>query len=51
MSALRQRKTLTPARSENLAYYDIIQADGAEYRGIVGYYMLARDVWRFNELE
>jgi len=36
---------------QNLDDYDIIQAYGAEYRGIVGYYMLARDVWRFNELE
>ena len=36
---------------QNLDDYDIIQAYGAEYRGIVGYYLLARDVWRFNELE
>src|SRR5216684_876358 len=36
---------------QNLDDYDIIQAYGAEYRGIVGYYMLAIDVWRFNELE
>ena len=36
---------------QNLPDYDIIQAYGAEYRGIVGYYMLATDVWRFNELE
>jgi group II intron reverse transcriptase/maturase len=36
---------------QNLDDYDIIQVYGAEYRGIVGYYLLARDVWRFNELE
>ena len=36
---------------QNLDDYDIIQTYGAEYRGIVGYYMLAIDVWRFNELE
>jgi len=36
---------------QNLDDYDVIQTYGAEYRGIVGYYMLAIDVWRFNELE
>jgi len=36
---------------QNLDDYDIVQAYGAEYRGIVGYYMLAHDVWRLNELE
>ncbi|MDP4512080.1 reverse transcriptase domain-containing protein [Nonomuraea sp. G32] len=36
---------------QNLDDYDIIQTYGAEYRGIVGYYLLAHDVWRFNELE
>ena len=36
---------------QNLDDYDIIQTYGAEYRGIVGYYMLAIDGWRFNELE
>ena len=36
---------------QNLDDYDIIQTYGAEYRGIVGYYMLAIDVWRFNEFE
>ena len=35
---------------QNLDDYDIIQAYGAEYRGITGYYMLAHDVWRFGEL-
>jgi hypothetical protein len=35
---------------QNLDDYDIIQAYGAEYRGIVGYYMLACDVWRFGDL-
>jgi group II intron reverse transcriptase/maturase len=36
---------------QNLDDYDIIQTYGAEYRGIVGYYLLAFDVWRLNELE
>ena len=30
--------------------YTIIGTYGAEYRGIVGYYPLAADVWRFNRL-
>jgi group II intron reverse transcriptase/maturase len=30
--------------------YTIIGTYGAEYRGIVGYYLLAADVWRFNRL-
>jgi len=35
---------------QNLDEYDIIQAYGAEYRGIVGYYLLATDVWRLRDL-
>ena len=35
---------------QNLDDHDIIQAYGAEYRGITGYYMLAHDVWRFGAL-
>lgn len=33
---------------QNLDDYDIIQTFGAEYRGIVGYYQLANDVWRLD---
>ncbi len=35
---------------QNLGDYDIIQAYAAEYRGIVGYYQLASDVWRLGAL-
>ena len=35
---------------QNLDDYDIIQAYGAEYRGITGYYLLATDVWRLGDL-
>jgi AI2M/AI1M-like, HNH endonuclease/Type II intron maturase len=35
---------------QNLDDYDIIQAYAAEYRGIVGYYLLAIDVWRLGAL-
>jgi group II intron reverse transcriptase/maturase len=35
---------------QNLDDYDIVSTFGAEYRGIVGYYRLAHDVWRLNEL-
>ena len=35
---------------QNLDDYDIVQTYAAEYRGIVGYYRLAVDVWRFNAL-
>lgn len=35
---------------QNLDDYDIVKTFGAEYRGVVGYYMLANDVWRFNRL-
>jgi hypothetical protein len=36
---------------QNLDDFDIIQTYGAEYRGIVGYYLPAQDVWRLNVLE
>jgi group II intron reverse transcriptase/maturase len=35
---------------QNLDDYDIVATFGAEYRGIVGYYMLATDVWRLGNL-
>lgn len=38
------------AAMQNLDDYDIVRTYGAEYRGIVQYYMLANDVWRFNHL-
>jgi hypothetical protein len=42
-----------PARRPTLMNdddYTIIGTYGAEYRGIVGYYLLATDVWRFGRL-
>jgi len=35
---------------QNLDDYDIIQTYAAEYRGIIGYYRLAIDVWRLGTL-
>jgi len=35
----------------NLTDLLIISTYGAEYRGIVQYYLLAGDVWRLNRLE
>src|SRR5487761_1246850 len=34
----------------NLDDYDIVRIYGAEYRGVVNYYLLARDVWRLDRL-
>jgi group II intron reverse transcriptase/maturase len=33
---------------QNLDDYDIVQAYAAEYRGIIGYYRFATDVWRLG---
>jgi group II intron reverse transcriptase/maturase len=35
---------------QNLDDHDIVRAYGAEYRGIVNYYLLAQDVWRLSTL-
>jgi group II intron reverse transcriptase/maturase len=35
---------------QNLDDYDIVRTYGAEYRGVVQYYLLATDVWRFKSL-
>jgi hypothetical protein len=35
---------------QNLDDYDIVATFGAEYRGIVGYYGLAKDIWRLRDL-
>ena len=37
-------------RLQNLDDYDIVRIYGAEYRGIVNYYLLAQDVWRLGAL-
>jgi group II intron reverse transcriptase/maturase len=38
-------------RLVHLRDYDIVQAYGEEYRGIVNYYLLAHDVWRLAALQ
>ena len=38
------------SRLQNLSDYDIVRTYGAEYRGVVNYYLLAQDVWRLNTL-
>jgi group II intron reverse transcriptase/maturase len=38
------------SRLQNLEDYDIIRVYGAEYRGVVNYYLLAKDVWRLRTL-
>jgi group II intron reverse transcriptase/maturase len=35
---------------QNLDDYDIVRIYGAEYRGVVNYYLLAQDVWRLSAL-
>ena len=35
---------------QNLDDHDIVRTYGAEYRGIVNYYLLAQDVWRLGTL-
>ena len=37
-------------RLQNLDDYDIVRIYGAEYRGVVNYYLLAQDVWRLRTL-
>jgi group II intron reverse transcriptase/maturase len=49
----RYRKRGNPqTRTEllNLDDYDIVRKYGAEYRGVVNYYLLALDVYRLNDL-
>jgi hypothetical protein len=38
------------SRLQNLDDYDIVRIYGAEYRGVVNYYLLAQDVWRLHTL-
>jgi group II intron reverse transcriptase/maturase len=47
----RQRgKPWHRTRLQNLDDYDIVRIYGAEYRGVVSYYLLAQDVWRLSTL-
>jgi group II intron reverse transcriptase/maturase len=47
---LRHGKPWHRSAMQNLDDFDIVKTYGAEYRGIVQYYLLANDVWRFNQL-
>jgi group II intron reverse transcriptase/maturase len=38
------------SRLQNLDDYNIVRIYGAEYRGVVSYYLLAQDVWRLHTL-
>jgi group II intron reverse transcriptase/maturase len=38
------------SRLQNLDDYDIVRVYGAEYAGVVNYYLLAQDVWRLSKL-
>jgi group II intron reverse transcriptase/maturase len=38
------------SRLQNLDDYDIVRIYGAEYAGVVNYYLLAQDVWRLHTL-
>jgi group II intron reverse transcriptase/maturase len=46
----RQGKPWHRPGLQNLHDYDIVRIYGAEYRGIVNYYLLAQDVWRLSAL-
>jgi group II intron reverse transcriptase/maturase len=39
------------SRLQNLDDYDIVRTYGAEYRGVVSYYLLAQDVSRLHDLQ
>jgi hypothetical protein len=51
-SALYRRhgKPWHRSRLQNLPDYDIVRIYGAEYRGVVNYYLLADDAWRLDTL-
>src|SRR5690242_7266923 len=46
----RRGKPWHRSRLQNLDAYDIVRIYGAEYRGIVNYYLLAQDAWRLSTL-
>jgi group II intron reverse transcriptase/maturase len=46
----QQGKPWHRSRLQNLDDYDIVRIYGAEYRGVVSYYLLAQDVWRLSAL-
>ena len=46
----RRGKPWHRSRLRTWTTYDIVRIYGAEYRGIVNYYLLAQDVWRLSVL-
>ena len=48
---LQARQTHVPALAERPDDHEIVSTYGAEYRGIVQYYLLAGNVWRLNRLK
>jgi len=44
----RRGKPWHRSRLQNLPDYDIVRIYGAEYRGVVNYYLLAGDAWRLD---
>jgi group II intron reverse transcriptase/maturase len=46
----RHGKPWHQSRLQNLDDYEIVQTYAAEYRGLVGYYKLAGDVWRLGKV-
>ncbi len=46
----RRGKPWHRSRLINLDDYDIVRVYGAEYRGVINYYLLAGDVWRLHAL-
>jgi group II intron reverse transcriptase/maturase len=46
----RHGKPWHRSRLQNLDDYDIVRTYGAEYRGVVNYYLLAHDVWQLGVL-
>jgi group II intron reverse transcriptase/maturase len=47
----QQGKPWHRSRLQNLDDYDIVRTYGAEYRGVVNYYLLAQDVRRLSRLQ
>jgi hypothetical protein len=47
---LNHGKPAHQPRLKNLSDYDIVGRFGAEYRGVVQYYLLAGDAWRLDRL-
>jgi hypothetical protein len=46
----KQGKPWHRARLQNQSDYDIVRIYGAEYRGVVNYYLLAQNTWRLGTL-